>query len=59
MPVLVSSVYNTTKVNAGKFAGSDPWSVVYAGICSHSIGACAVPEMDFEGKVASLLGSID
>ena len=54
MSVVVSSVYNTNNVNAGKFAGSEPWSVVNAGICSHSSGAGAVPVMDFEGKVVGI-----
>ena len=55
MPVVVNSVYNTNNVNAGKFVGSQPWSVVNAGIYSHSGGAGAVPVMDFEGKVATLV----
>ena len=32
MPVAVNSVYNTDNINARKFAGSEPWSVVNAGI---------------------------
>ena len=54
MPVVVNSVYNANNVNAGKFAASEPWSVVNASIYSHSGGAGAVPVMDFEGKVATL-----
>ena len=46
MPVVVSSIYNTNNVNAGEFAGSELWSVLNAGICSHSSGAGAVPVMD-------------
>ena len=43
--------YNTNNVNAGKFAGSEPWSVVNAGIISHPGGVGAVPVMDFEEKL--------
>ena len=52
---MVNSVYNTNNVNAGKFVGSQPWSVVNTGIYSHSGGAGAVPVMDFEGKFATLV----
>ena len=51
MPVVVNSFYNTYNVNAGKFAGSEPWSVVDAGIYSHSGGAVVVPVMDFKEKL--------
>ena len=43
MPVVVNSMYNTSNVNAGKFAGSELRSLVNAGIYSHSGGAGAVP----------------
>ena len=59
MPVVVNLVYDTNNVNAGKFAGSEPWSVVNAGIYSHSGGAGAVPVMDFEGKVSTLIAIVD
>ena len=55
MPVVENSVHNANNVNAGKFASSGPWSVLNAGIYSHSSGAGAVPIMAFEGKVASRL----
>ena len=45
MPVVVNSVYTTNNVNAGKFARSEPRSVVIAGIYSHSGGVGAVPVM--------------
>ena len=48
---MVSSVYNTNNVNAGKLAGSKPWSVVNAGIYSHSGGVGAVPVMHFKEKL--------
>ena len=48
MPVTATSVYNRNNVNAGTFAGSEPWSVVNAGagIYFLSCGAGAVPVMD-------------
>ena len=55
MPVMVTSVYNTNSINAGKFAVSEPWSVVNAGIYSQSGGDGAMPVIDFEGKVAILI----
>ena len=36
---MITHVYNANNVSAGKFAGSEPWSVVNAGIYSHSGGA--------------------
>ena len=51
---MVNSLYKKTNVIAGTFAGSESFSVVNAGIHSHSGGAGAVPVMDFEGKVATL-----
>ena len=52
---MVNHVYNANNVNVGKFAGSEPWLVVNAGIYSHSGSAGAVPVMDFEGKLATLI----
>ena len=49
--VVVNPSYNTNHVNAGKITGSGPWSVVNAGIYSHSSGVGAVPVMDFEEKL--------
>ena len=46
-----NSVYNASNVNAGKFAGSEPRSLVDAGVYSHSGGASVVPVMDFEEKL--------
>ena len=46
-----NSVYNAYNVNAGKFAGSEPRSMVDAGVYSHSGGAGVVPVMDFEEKL--------
>ena len=51
VPVMVKSFYNTTNVNAGKFAGSEPMSVVNAGTYSHSGGAGAVKVIYFEEKL--------
>ena len=51
MRVVVNSSYNTSNVNSGKIAGSEPWSVVNAGVYSHSSGVCAVPVMGFEEKL--------
>ena len=48
---MIKPVYNTANVNAGKCAGSEPWSVVNAGIYSHSGGAGAVPVINFEEKL--------
>ena len=48
---MTKSVCNTSDVNADKFAGSEPWSVVNAGIYLHSGGAGAVTVMDFEKKL--------
>ena len=45
---MVNSLDATYSVNADKFAGSDPLSVVNAGIYSHSGGAGVVPVMDFQ-----------
>ena len=55
---MVKSVYNTANVNAGKFAGSEPLLVVNAGTFSHSGGTGAVPEIDFEEKIATLLATL-
>ena len=45
---MVKSVHNINNVYAGKFSGSEPRSVVDAGIYSHSGGAGAVPVINFE-----------
>ena len=57
-PVVVNSFYNAYNVNAGKFPGSEPRSMVDTGVYSHSGGgAGAVPVMDFEEKLRALMTS--
>ena len=51
MPVVVNSLYNAYNVNAGKFASSEPRSVIDAGIYSHSGGPGAVPVMNLKEKL--------
>ena len=51
MPVVVSSVYSATNVNAGKIAGSEQRWVADAGIYSQSGGAGVVPVMKFGEKL--------
>ena len=51
VPVVIHLDYNTNNVNAGKIAGSEPWSVVNAGIYLHSSGVGAVPVINFEEKL--------
>ena len=50
-PLLAKSVGNTNNVNADKFAGNEPESMVSAGDSSQSGGAGVVPVMDFEEKL--------
>ena len=38
VPVIVNSVHNTNKLNAGKFGGNGSLSLVNAGIYLHSSG---------------------
>ena len=54
MPVMVTSVYTANNVNAGKFAGSKPYSMANAGIYLHSGGA----GNGFLGKIVNLFRSI-